>query len=113
MAMALTTVAESAWFEIDARYIEEMAERRRLLAEQHEDVFGALPISDAARAETLRELVANLTTHAPQWFSRDGDILYNALTGEDLGPRSPTMRSAGTRRKAGAGGPLHHPARRG
>ena len=74
MAMALTTVPESAWFEIDARYAEEMAERRRLLAEQHEDVFGALPISDAARAETLRELVANLTTHAPQWFSRDGDI---------------------------------------
>ncbi len=82
MAMALTTVPESAWFEIDARYADEMAERRRLLAEQHEDVFGALPISDAARAETLRELVANLTTHAPQWFSRDGDILHNALTGE-------------------------------
>ena len=59
-----------------------MAERRRLLEEQHEDVFGALPISDTARAETLRELVANLTTHAPQWFSRDGDILHNALTSE-------------------------------
>ena len=82
MAMALTTVPETAWFEIDARYAEEMAERRRLLAEQHEDVFGALPMSDAARAETLRELVANLTTHAPQWFSRDGDALHNALTGE-------------------------------
>ena len=31
MAMALTTVPESAWFEIDARYADEMAERRRLL----------------------------------------------------------------------------------
>ena len=65
MAMALTTVPESDWFEIDARYADEMAERRRLLTEQHEDVFGALPVSDAARAETLRELVANLTTYAP------------------------------------------------
>lgn len=82
MAMALTTVPESAWFEIDARYADEMAERRRLLAEQHEDVFGALPASDAARAETLAMVVANLTTHAPQWFQRDGDILHNALTGE-------------------------------
>ena len=82
MAMALTTVPESAWFEIDARYTDEMAERRRLLAERHEDVFGALPISDAARAETLRELVANLTTHAPQWFIARRRTLHNALTGE-------------------------------
>ena len=112
MAMALTTVPERAWFEIDARYAEEMAERRRLLAEQHEDVFGALPMSDAARAETLRELVANLTTHAPQWFSRDGDALHNALTGETWDLAAPAMRSAGTGRQAGAGGPLHHPAGR-
>ena len=43
MAMALTTVPESAWFEIDARYGDEMAERRRLLAERQSGVFGALP----------------------------------------------------------------------
>ncbi len=87
MAMALTTVPEGAWFEIDARYSDEMAERCSLLAEQHEQVFGTLPESDAARAETLREVVANLTTYVPQWFSRDGDRLLNVLTGEvwDLG----------------------------
>jgi dimethylamine monooxygenase subunit A len=82
MAMALTTVPESAWFEIDARYADEMAERRRLLAEQRTDVFGALPVSDAARAETLREIAANLTAFAPQWFARDGNTLSNDLTGE-------------------------------
>jgi len=82
MAMALTTVPESAWFEIDARYVEEMSERRRLLAERHDDVFGALPASDAARTETLREIVANLTTYARRWFVRSGDSLSNALTGE-------------------------------
>jgi len=82
MAMALTTVPESAWFEIDARYADEMAERRRLLTEQHEDVFAALPVSDAARAETLREVAANLTAYAPQWFARDSETLSNALTGE-------------------------------
>src|ERR1700761_6182973 len=82
MAMALTTVPERAWFEIDARYGDEMAERRRLLAEGPTDVFGALPESDAARAETLREGVANLTTYCPQWFTRDDDRLLNVLTGE-------------------------------
>jgi dimethylamine monooxygenase subunit A len=59
-----------------------MAERRRLLAQRHRDVFGVLTMSDAARAETLRAVVANLATYAPQWFTRDGDVLHNALTGE-------------------------------
>ncbi len=36
MAMALTTVPERAWFEIDARYGDEMAERQRLLTERHD-----------------------------------------------------------------------------
>ena len=82
MAMALTTVPERAWFELDSRYGDEMAERRRLLAHQRTDVFGALPMSDGARAETLSALVANLTTYAPQWFIREGDLLHNALTRE-------------------------------
>ena len=84
MSMSLTTVPESAWFEIDDRYIDELSERRRLLAVRHDDVFGALPPSDAARAEALRDIVTNLTTHVPQWFSRTGGSLHNALTGETL-----------------------------
>ena len=85
--MSLTTVPERAWFEIDECYVEEMAERRRLLAERHEEVFGALPESDPARNETFRDVADNLTTHAPQWFARDGDHLHNLLTGDvwDLG----------------------------
>jgi hypothetical protein len=82
MSMSLTTVADSAWFEIDELYAEEIAERCRLLAERHHDVFGVLPGSGAAREEALREIVNNLTTHAPQWFSRVGDSLHNGLTGE-------------------------------
>jgi dimethylamine monooxygenase subunit A len=83
MTMALTTVPESTWFEIDERYSDEMQEKRHLLAERHGDVFGALPISDAARAETLREVFANLTTYFPDWFIRNGECLQNALTGEN------------------------------
>ena len=82
MSMSLTTVPESAWFEIDERYDDEMRERRELLAVRHGDVFGALPESEAARGETLREVVGNLREHAPQWFARDGDVVRNALTGE-------------------------------
>ena len=82
MAMALTTVPESAWFEFDERYADEMAEKQQLLRERHRDVSAALPVSDAARAETLRAIVTNLVANAPQWFVRDGDTLHNTLTGE-------------------------------
>jgi Haem-dependent oxidative N-demethylase, alpha subunit-like len=82
MAMALTTVPESAWFELDDRYPDEMREKQRLLQARHHDVFATLPISDAARTETLHEVVANLTTYASRWFTREGDTLNNALTGE-------------------------------
>jgi hypothetical protein len=89
MAMALTTVPESAWFELDACYVDEMAERRRLLAERHDDVFAALAASDAARSETLHELVGNLTRYAPQWFGCDGGILHNRLTDESWNLAAP------------------------
>jgi dimethylamine monooxygenase subunit A len=82
MAMGLTTVPDSAWFEIDQRYVKEMTERHRLLADQHNDVFGALQISDAARMEVLQQVVDNLTTYAPAWFIRDSGRLHNTLIGE-------------------------------
>lgn len=89
MSMSLTTVPESAWFEIDQRYPDEMAERRQLLAERHDDVFAALPSSDAARHETLHDIAANLSTHVPQWFSRDGSTLHNRLTNESWNLAAP------------------------
>src|SRR5690242_1719505 len=82
MAMALTTLSENAWFEFDERYADEMAEKQVLLRERHQDVFAALPASDAARLETLHEIIGNLTTYAPHWFVRNGETLHNALTGE-------------------------------
>jgi len=82
MAMALTTVSERDWFEIDSLYPAEMAERRRLLAEHRDQVFVALPDSDAARAEALAMAAAALAGHHPDWFARDGAMLTNRLTGE-------------------------------
>jgi hypothetical protein len=91
MAMDLVTVPETAWFEFDARYDAEMAEKRRLLASGHADVFAAMPASDAARAETLELIAAALVTHHPDWFSRDGVTLHNHLTDEawDTGSTDP------------------------
>jgi hypothetical protein len=82
MAMDLVSVAEADWFELDRCYLAEMAERRRLLATAHGEVFAALPVSDVARREALDAVVAALTLHHPDWFSRDGGVVCNHLTGE-------------------------------
>jgi hypothetical protein len=89
MAMALTAVPEAAWFEIDALYPEELAERQALLAARHAEVFAALPCSDAGRWETLRLVAANLALHHPAWFHAAGDALVNRLTGESWDLRDP------------------------
>jgi dimethylamine monooxygenase subunit A len=82
LAMGLVALPAAEWIELDARYADEMAERRRLLAERHDDVFGVLPEAEDAGREVLRRLVAYLTTQFPDWFSLDGGALANHLTGE-------------------------------
>jgi hypothetical protein len=82
MAMDLVAVPETDWLEIDDRYHPDMAERRRLLSTAHADVFAATPQSDAARQEALALIVGGLTTHHPDWFSRDAATMRNHLTGE-------------------------------
>jgi hypothetical protein len=91
MAMDLVAVGEADWFELDQRYLPEMAERQRLLKTAHGDVFAAMPVSNAAREEALDLIVAALTTHHPDWFTRDGGVLRNHLTGEvwDVGSVDP------------------------
>jgi hypothetical protein len=80
--MDLVSIPEAAWFELDDRYLPEVAERRRLLTEAHGDVFAAMPPSDAARVEALETIVAALTAHHPDWFSCDGQTIRNHLAGE-------------------------------
>nr|WP_294526856.1 DUF3445 domain-containing protein [uncultured Rhodopila sp.] len=82
MGMDLVSVPEAGWFELDQRYQPEMAERRRLLADAHDDVFAALPESGRARAEALDVVQAALTAHHSDWFSRDGRVIRNHLTDE-------------------------------
>lgn len=81
-AMGLIARPLSALTEFAEDYPAQMAERRDLLASRHDAVFGALPGSEAARAETLSVIAAHLATDRAEWFTRDGDMLVNHLTGE-------------------------------
>lgn len=80
--MDLVAVPEATWFEFDQQYLPEMAEKRRLLTSMHNDVFAALPESDAARQEAFDLIVPLLTSQYPDWFSRGAGALHNRLTGE-------------------------------
>jgi hypothetical protein len=82
MAMDLVTLPESAWFEFDDRYADEMAEKRRLLSTVRNDVFAAMPESDDARRETLEVVARTLTHHHPDWFGWKGSTVSNHLTEE-------------------------------
>jgi dimethylamine monooxygenase subunit A len=82
MAMSLVTVPAAEWFELDERYVDDMAERRRLLAERHEDVFGVLSEAEDASREVLQRLVTHLTAQFPDWFAVEGNALVNRLTDE-------------------------------
>jgi hypothetical protein len=89
MAMGLVTVPEAEWIELDNRYADEMAERRRLLAERHDDVFAVLPEAEEACREVLQRLVAYLTVRFPDWFSLEGGTLVNRLTDESWNLAAP------------------------
>ena len=81
--MGLVARDPSALIDIDALYPAQMAQRRALLAERHDEVFGAVPGSQAARAEVLALLAQLLPARFPDWFARDrAASLHNRLTGE-------------------------------
>ena len=82
MAMGLYAIPETEWFEIDTLYPADLALRRRLLTERHDDVYGATPRSAPARAEAFSMLLEHLTRVYPAWFERDGSTLRNHLNGE-------------------------------
>jgi hypothetical protein len=82
MAMGLTAPPVSELIELDDRYIDEMAERKRLLAEQRAEVLIAMPGSEAACREALDRLSTYLPDRFPSMFVRDGDMLLSVPTGE-------------------------------
>ncbi|QXC63213.1 DUF3445 domain-containing protein [Aquihabitans sp. G128] len=65
LAMGLGRIPEPRWLLPDERRDEELAERHRLLAEQHDEVVGCLPGTEAAGAEVLDLVRAWEQAHRP------------------------------------------------
>lgn len=91
MAMGLLARDPAEMIELDDQYLPEMAERRALLAQRHDEVFATLPGSEAAGAELLHRLAALLPARHPQAFAAEAGTLHNRLTGERWNLAAPTL----------------------
>ena len=78
LSMGLSRCAPEAWLWPDDQRDAELAERDRLLAEQHDEVFGARPGTEAAGAEVLA-----LVT---EWLSEQRPDLAVAPVRDDVHP---------------------------
>ena len=78
MTMGLMRMDEAEWFEVDEDWASDLAEKRRLLAERHEELVRTVPGSEAGQAEVLRVLTQNLAQHHPAHYRLEGDVLHLA-----------------------------------
>jgi hypothetical protein len=83
-AMGLMALKPADWIEIDGRYPADMAEKRRLLAERHGEVFAALPEAEAAARELHDLLVDHLTDRFSDRFGIEGGRIAERQTGAVL-----------------------------
>lgn len=82
MSMGLQALKPEDWIEIGPDHAEQLAERRRLFAENRDEVFAVLPEAEAACTELLARLAAFLPKRFPSLYSRDGNLLASQATGE-------------------------------
>ena len=64
--MGLIAIPESAWIELGDDQREKLVLKRRLLAERHAEVFGALPGSEAASQAVATLLFDHLPSASPR-----------------------------------------------
>ncbi|MDF2731718.1 MAG: hypothetical protein K0S92_343 [Desertimonas sp.] len=73
------------WIELDANYAADLAVKATVRREHPDTVFVALPDALAACDEVLATLVDHLIDTWPHHFQRQGDVVHNVQTGEQVG----------------------------
>ncbi len=81
MAMGMVALDLTDWIDVDQNRAVELREKERLLACQHNAVFGDLPGSEAAQREVLMLLLDNLERCHPGLIAFDEGTIRVAETG--------------------------------
>lgn len=89
LQMGLMALKPEDWIEIDETLAATLIAKRRLLAERHDEVFAALPDTEAAGAEVLDLLAAHLPKRFPTQYPRMNTTIAVAATGELVGIGAP------------------------
>lgn len=84
-AMGLKALSLEKWLEIDEEFIFHLQCKAQLLTNRYEDVFVALPGTQAAQEEVLQLLTEHLTTHFPEIYQPLDRGIYNLKTQESWG----------------------------
>jgi hypothetical protein len=87
--MGLQPLELADWIKIDDQFEAELGLKRLLAAREPDQVFAALPGSEAAGQETLQLLGEHLTAQFPEHYRREEDQWVNRKTGERW-PVAPT-----------------------
>lgn len=99
MAMALRPLDPADWIAPDDDLDAHLAEKERLIAARPDEVFAALPGSEAAQAELLARLQAHLPDRFPALYTREtgytGAMRIGAGRRVALGGEEPPLRTAG------------------
>lgn len=81
MTMGLMPLDPAQWILVDAELGADLAEKERLLAERHAEVFAATAGSETGSREVLHRLAAHLTAHHPGLYRLDGSVLHRLRDG--------------------------------
>ena len=65
LTLGIKAIPTAEWIEVDRHFHAQVAEKRRLLAERPDEVFGALPDSGESQAECLETVLDHLVEHRP------------------------------------------------
>lgn len=82
LTMGLRALDLQDWIEIGPDFCDQMAQRRRLLAERQVEVFAGLPESAAGQQEVLELLLDHLPKHFPTLYEQQDAELLHRATGE-------------------------------
>lgn len=82
LTLGIKAIDPADWIEVDGHYTEQIAEKRRLLAERPAEVFGALPESLDAQGECLETLLAHLQRDRPGQVRIDDEAVTVVPTGD-------------------------------
>jgi hypothetical protein len=81
-SIGLKPLDPGRWIDPDSELGSYLAEKSRLFADRHSEVFAAETGTEAAQREVLERLVAHLIADHPGFFAREGDAIRIVPTGE-------------------------------